>query len=116
MITLTPLAGETLRKIRRENSLPETAAVRIGVTRDGCEGSGTAFRYLLDFDAEPAKDGDQIFESESLRILVDRESLPHLDGLELDVRQEFGAAKFLFRNPRAHHACGCGKTFSEERR
>lgn len=113
MITLTDGAGDALRHMRKENDLPETAALRIGITTEGCEGSGTKFRYFMDFDAEPAKQADHVFESGGLRILVDQESLPHIDGLQLDVQQQFGGARFLFRNPQAAHSCGCGHTFSE---
>lgn len=116
MITLTPLAGEVVKKIKQQEKLPEAAALRLGVTREGCDGGGTEFRYVLDFDANPAKPQDHAFESEGIRILVDGESLPHLDDLQLDVRQEMGSVKFLFRNPRAKHSCGCGHTFSEEKK
>jgi iron-sulfur cluster assembly protein len=114
VITLTPLASQALQGILQQEKRPTTTALRVGVTREGCEGSETEFRYLLEFDPDPARPSDQIFESEGLTILVDREGLPHLDGLQLDAQQEFGGVKFLFRNPRAMHSCGCGHTFSEE--
>jgi len=114
VITLTPLANQALQEILQREKLPPPPALRVGVTREGCEGSATQFRYVLDFDPGPARPSDQIFESEGLTILVDHEGLPHLDGLQLDARQEFGGVKFLFRNPRAKHSCGCGHTFSEE--
>src|SRR5262245_1175765 len=71
MVTLTPGAGLALNQMRKENDLPETAALRIGITTEGCEGSGTKFRYFMDFDAEPAKPADHVFESAGFRILVD---------------------------------------------
>lgn len=114
MITLTPLASQALQEILQQQELPSTTALRVGVTREGCEGSATQLRYVLDFDRDPARPSDHILESEGVTILVDHESLPHLDGLQLDARQEFGGVKFLFRNPRAKHSCGCGHTFSEE--
>jgi len=114
MVTLTPTAGQAVRNIVEQEKLPATTALRLGVTKEGCEGSGTQFRYLLDFDPEPARDHDTVFESEGMKILVDTESLPHLSGMQLDVRQEMGGVQFVFRNPKAHHSCGCGHTFSEE--
>jgi len=115
MISVTPQAGEVLRKIKEQEKLPADASLRLGITKEGCEGSGTEFRYVLDFDAAPAKPQDHAFESEGIRILVDDQSLPHLDDLQLDVRLDgMGSVKFLFRNPRAKHSCGCGNTFSEE--
>ena len=114
MITLTPLASQAVREIMRQQELPATAALRVGVTKEGCEGRATQFRYVLGFDPDPAAPSDHVLESEGLTVVVDHESLPHLDGLQLDVRQEFGGLRFLFRNPRATHTCGCGHTFSEE--
>ena len=114
MITLTPTAGEAVRGIIEQEKLPQTTALRLGVTKEGCEGSGTQFRYILDFDAEPARENDTTFESEGLKILVDTESLPHLSGLQLDARQQMGRFQFVFRNPQARHSCGCGHSFSEE--
>lgn len=113
MITLTPSARQAVGEIFAQQELPPTAALRLGVTSEGCEGSGTQFRYVLDFDPNPGKTSDQVFESDGLRIVVDHESLPHLDGLQLDAQPEFGGVRFVFRNPRASHSCGCGRTFSE---
>lgn len=113
MITLTPSARQAVGEILVQQKLPPTAALRLGVTSEGCEGSGTQFRYVLDFDPNPGKPSDQVFESDGLTIVVDRESLPHLEGLQLDVAPEFGGMRFLFRNPHASHSCGCGHTFSE---
>ncbi|MBI3449759.1 MAG: iron-sulfur cluster assembly accessory protein [Acidobacteria bacterium] len=116
MITLTPTAGEVLKKIKSQENIPEQAALRLGVTTEGCEGSGTQFRYVLDFDVNPAKPQDHAFESEGVRILIDDASLPHVNELQLDVRQEMGSVKFLFTNPKAAHSCGCGHTFSEQKK
>lgn len=114
MITLTPLASQAIQEIMRQQNLPATAALRVGLTKEGCEGSATQFRYVLGFEPNPAAPSDHVLESEGLTVFVDYESLPHLDGLQLDVRQEFGGLGFLFRNPLAKHTCGCGHTFSEE--
>lgn len=114
MITLSALAGQMLKQIFTEEKLPANTALRLGVTKDGCSNSGTQLKYALDFDQNPSKPGDNVFESEGVKIYVDKDSLPHLDGLQLDVRQEFGGYQFMFKNPNAKHSCGCGHTFSEE--
>lgn len=114
MVTLTPTALQAVREIIKQENLPATSALRVGVSKDGCEGSGTQFKYVLDFDALPAKPDDNVFEMEGMKILVNNESLPHLTGLQLDVRQRMGGFEFVFRNPKAKHSCGCGHTFSEE--
>ena len=112
MITLTPIAQKYIRAIARQENLPEEAALRLGLVPQGCEGSGTKFRYEIAFDANAAGPDDEVFESEGIHIYIDRRSLPYVDGLELDVRSELGATTLVFRNPMAKHTCGCGHTFS----
>lgn len=114
MITLTPDAAEVAQSILASEDSPAGTALRLGVTSEGCEGSGTKFRYVLALDPDPAKPDDHLFESEGVQIVVSRESLPHLDGLQLAVRPKFGGAEFIFQNPRATHSCGCGHTFSDQ--
>ena len=117
MITLSPMAGEYLLSILKQEKFPKGTTLRLGVTRDGCEGNGTELRYTMGFEAKPATPNDEVSKSEGINIYVDRESLRHLDGLQLDIRQHYlGEAQFLFRNPNAQHSCGCGSTFSEQNR
>ena len=114
MITLSPMAGKYCMALLEQEKFPAGTALRLGVTRDGCEGSGTEFRYALGFEAKPASANDEVFKSEGINIYVDRESLRHLDGLQLDIRQHhLGEIQFIFWNPQARHSCGCGHTFSE---
>ena len=112
MLTLTPKAREVIRQNIREEKLPPTTALRVGITREGCEGSGTEFRYVLEIDSKLPRKSDEVFESEGVTLHVDRESLPHVDGLTLDVLQEVTGTKFIFHNPNAKRGCGCGQTFS----
>ena len=113
MITITPNAAEAVRTVVANEKYPADTALRVGITREGCEGSGTQFRYVMGLDPNPSRPDDQVFGIEGIRIVVDRESLPHLEGLQLDVQQTPEGAAFVFVNPRAKHSCGCGQTFSE---
>ena len=113
MITITPNAAEAVRTAITKQQLPPHTLLRVGITRDGCEGSGTQFRYVMGLDPNPAKPSDQVFGIEGIRVVVDLQSLPHLEGLQLDVQQTPQGMAFAFVNPRAKHSCGCGQTFSE---
>ena len=114
MVTLSTKAAEVVKGVKEKDNVPDGAALRLGITQDGCEGSGTPWRYQMDFDAEPPKEGDKVFDSEGVKVYVDQESLPRLQGLQLDVVEDLSGKRFLFRNPNAGHSCGCGKTFSEK--
>ena len=74
VITLTPSARQAVGEILAQQELPPTAALRMGVTTEGCEGRATQFKYVLDFDPNPGKASDQVFESDGLTIVVDHES------------------------------------------
>lgn len=114
MITLTPKAAEQVRGIMKQENVPPGSALRLAVTKDGCGDSGTQFRYDMSLDARAADPKDTIFEAEGIRLFVNADSLPHLDGLQLDSRETTQGVEFVFNNPHARHGCGCGKTFSEE--
>lgn len=85
-----------------------TVGLRVGVRGGGCSG----FQYQLAFDDQ--HDGDAIFEDQGLRILVDAQSLPYVDGSEIDYVDSLQGAGFQVNNPNVVAACGCGSSFRVE--
>ncbi|MCU1348781.1 MAG: iron-sulfur cluster assembly accessory protein [Acidobacteria bacterium] len=81
------------------------AGLRVGVQGGGCSG----FQYQLAFDEQ--KDGDVVFESHGLRLLVDGPSLPYVDGSTIDYVDSLQGAGFQVVNPNVVAACGCGSSF-----
>jgi iron-sulfur cluster assembly protein len=47
-----------------------------------------------------------------VRVLVDAQSLPMVDGTELDWVREGLNEGFKFNNPNAAGTCGCGESFT----
>jgi len=47
----------------------------------------------------------------SLRILVDRHSLPYVDGADVDYVDGLMGSGFQIANPNVEAACGCGTSF-----
>jgi iron-sulfur cluster assembly protein len=82
-----------------------SAGLRVGVRGGGCSG----FQYQLAFDEQ--RDGDVIFESSGLKILVDTQSLPYVDGSSIDYVESLQGAGFQVNNPNVVAACGCGSSF-----
>ena len=82
-----------------------TAGLRVGVRGGGCSG----FQYQLAFDEQ--RDGDVVFEDHGLRILVDGQSLPYVDGSAIDYVDSLQGAGFQVNNPNVVAACGCGSSF-----
>ena len=81
------------------------AGLRVGVRGGGCSG----FQYQLAFDEH--RDGDIVFEDHGLRILVDSQSLPYVDGSSIDYVDSLQGAGFQVNNPNVVAACGCGSSF-----
>ncbi len=104
-ITLTPAAADRVRHFLSERG--HGVGLRLGVRKTGCSG----FAYVVNY-ADAVEPGDQVFDSEGVRVLVDAESLGLIDGTEVDfVRQGLNEA-FRFRNPNMRGECGCGESFS----
>ena len=81
--------------------------LRLGVKTSGCSGMA----YLLEF-ADAANDGDLLFDSHGVTVVVDPLSLPYLAGTQLDYVREGLNEGFKFDNPNAASSCGCGESFT----
>ena len=88
-----------------QGEVAENAGLRVGVKGGGCSG----FQYQLAFDE--LKDGDVVFESHGLKLLVDGPSLPYVDGSQIDYVDSLQGAGFQVSNPNVTAACGCGSSF-----
>lgn len=104
-ITLTESAARRVRAYleKRDGAL----GLRLGVKKSGCSG----FSYQVDY-AETVCPDDLVFEDHGVKVVVNREQMPYLDGTEVDfVRQGLNEA-FRFRNPNIKEECGCGESFT----
>jgi iron-sulfur cluster assembly accessory protein len=84
-------------------------ALRVAVQPGGCSG----LRYQLFFD-ERSLDGDAIqsYEDGSVRVVVDRMSVPYLAGATIDFVDSIEKQGFTIDNPNAGSSCACGDSFS----
>jgi iron-sulfur cluster assembly protein len=102
-IIITPEAAEQIRNIRRENQIPDTHGLRIGIQSGGCCGSS----YSLAFD-DKVEATDRVFQSEGVSIYVDEENLGSLSGTTLEFVDGPNGKGFRFDNPNQSKSCGCG--------
>jgi iron-sulfur cluster assembly protein len=109
-IILTPEAAEQIRNIRRENQIPDTHGLRIGIQSGGCCGSS----YMLAFDDKVAAT-DKVIQSEGVSIFVDEEDLAGLSGTTLEYIDGPHGKGFRFDNPNQSKTCGCGENSNEEK-
>jgi iron-sulfur cluster assembly protein len=104
-IQLTESAAERVRSFILARG--RGVGLRLGVKKTGCSG----FAYVVNY-AESIGSGDTVFEDRGVKVVVDNESLPLVDGTVVDfVRQGLNEA-FRFRNPNVKGECGCGESFT----
>lgn len=107
MVQITESAVKKLKSLKSEEGQPDSAALRVEVKKGGCSG----LSYKMNFD-NISRDGDQAFESNGERIIVDSQSLLYLAGMELDYSGGLNGKGFVFNNPNASKNCGCGSSFN----
>ncbi|MSP90558.1 MAG: iron-sulfur cluster assembly accessory protein [Myxococcales bacterium] len=102
------VSGEALARLQTIAAEQGVALVgiRVGVTGGGCSG----LSYVLDFESK-SRLGDTVL-GEHPKIFVDRKSLVFLRGTILDFQGGLNGKGFVFTNPNAKAACGCGSSFS----
>ncbi len=107
MITVNDSAKAQVAKLLADENYPEGSFVRVGVEGGGCSG----LMYQLNFDNE-MKEGDQVFEDNGVKVVVDKKSFLYLIGTELQYTGGLNGKGFVFSNPNASRTCGCGESFS----
>jgi iron-sulfur cluster assembly protein len=81
--------------------------LRVGIKKTGCSG----FAYVVNY-ADAINPEDAVFEARGVKVVVDPQSLPLIDGTVVDfVKQGLNEA-FKFQNPKAKGECGCGESFN----
>lgn len=103
-ITLTEKAASRVQAFVAKRAC---LGLRLAVKTSGCSGMAYALEY-----ADTANEGDQLFESHGVTLIVDAKSMPYLDGIELDFVREGLNEGFKFNNPNAKTQCGCGESFT----
>ncbi len=104
-IFLTPQA---LNHVRRYAAREGRQMLRLDLTRTGC--SGWAHEVSLADQAD--QENDLVFSQDDVKVVVRREILPMLDGTRIDFITQGLNRVFVFDNPQAGEACGCGESFT----
>lgn len=104
MLALTESAIDAVRKVIAQEEA--VRGLRIAVASGGCSG----FRYMMGLEVAE-QDGDTVLTFDGVTVFVDSDSLPLLDGTQVDFVDGLSGAGFTFSNPNAAKTCGCGKSF-----
>ena len=99
------LAGQKVRALLEAEGRSDVS-LRIAVQPGGCSG----LIYQLYFD-DRVLDGDAVRDFGGVEVVVDRMSVPYLDGATIDFVDTISQQGFTIDNPNAGGSCACGDSF-----
>ena len=104
------MRAQTESAARRISELLEgkdATAVRVGIKARGCNG----LSYTMNYATEKAKLEEEV-EAHGVRVLVEARAVMHIVGTTMDYVEDDLTSEFVFHNPNAEAACGCGESFT----
>lgn len=105
-VILTPNAEARIATLMA--SAPEgTLGLKLSTPRRGCSG----LAYSVDYVSEAAGFDERI-ETPAGPFFIDAASVLYLIGSTMDWVEDDFTAGFVFENPNAKGACGCGESFT----
>lgn len=104
-VALTDVAAAKVKSLLEQEGRDDLR-LRIAVQPGGCSG----LIYQLYFD-ERFLDGDATRGFGGVEVIVDRMSVPYLDGATIDFADTIEQQGFTIDNPNAAGSCACGDSF-----
>lgn len=104
-VQLTPTAAGKVKSLLEQEGRDDLR-LRLAVQPGGCSG----LIYQLYFD-ERLLDGDARVGFGGVEVVVDRMSVPYLDGATVDFEDTIQKQGFTIDNPNAQGSCACGDSF-----
>ncbi len=105
-LTLTQTANRRIADLMAKAPVG-TIGVKLSTPRRGCSG----LAYSVDYVSEAASFDERI-ETPGGVLFVDGASVLYLIGSVMDWVEDDFTAGFVFNNPNAKGACGCGESFT----
>ena len=105
VVSLTDAAAAKLAELTKEETSPEIG-LRVYVYSGGCSG----YRYGMMLEDQPTAD-DNVLHANGVRVYIDNNSVPLIQGSQIDYVDTLMGAGFTVNNPNAVSGCGCGSSF-----
>lgn len=105
-LLLTPTAEARIAELMARAPV-DAIGVRLSTPRRGCSGLAYSVDYVT-----AASAADERIETTGGTLFVDGASILYLIGSRMDWVEDDFAAGFVFANPNAKGACGCGESFT----
>ncbi|MCI5825062.1 MAG: iron-sulfur cluster insertion protein ErpA [Arcanobacterium sp.] len=104
-VLLTDAAAAKVKSLIEQEGRDDLR-LRVAVQPGGCSG----LMYQLYFD-ERNLEGDAVRAFGDVEVVVDRMSVPYLDGATIDFADTIERQGFTIDNPNAVGTCACGESF-----
>ncbi len=104
MVNITAVAEQKIKELMAEEK--DIVGLRVYVRGGGCHG----YQYGMAFESKMAED-DTIIEKGEVKLIMDSQSAPLLQGAEVDYVDSVQGSGFSIKNPQAKTTCGCGSSF-----
>jgi iron-sulfur cluster assembly accessory protein len=104
-VSLSDTAADKVRSLLEQEGRDDLR-LRVAVQPGGCSG----LIYQLYFD-ERLLDGDVTRDFDGVEVVVDKMSVPYLDGASIDFEDTIQKQGFTIDNPNASGSCACGDSF-----
>ncbi|MCL1899760.1 MAG: iron-sulfur cluster insertion protein ErpA [Promicromonosporaceae bacterium] len=105
-VILTDVASAKVKHLLAQEGRDDLR-LRVSVQPGGCSG----LIYQLYFD-ENLEEGDTLAEFDGVEVVVDKMSVPYLDGATVDFADTIEKQGFTIDNPNAGSSCACGGSFA----
>jgi iron-sulfur cluster assembly accessory protein len=104
-VGLSDVAANKVRSLLSQEGRDDLR-LRVAVQPGGCSG----LIYQLYFD-ERLLDGDAVVDFDGVEVVVDKMSVPYLEGASIDFEDTIQKQGFTIDNPNAGGSCACGDSF-----
>jgi iron-sulfur cluster assembly protein len=105
MLSMTDKAAVKAKELFEQKGVTE-GGLRVFVVGGGCSGYQYGMALAREFDDE-----DLVVEHSGIKLVVDPDSAPLLEGAEIDYVDDLMKAGFTIFNPNAVKSCACGTSF-----
>ncbi len=106
-VEISENAAQQIKYFAAKEGITENIGLRVAVKGGGCSG----LTYDLSI-TDQERESDKIVEQYGVKVMVDKKSYIYLVGTQLDFSGGLNGKGFVFENPNAKKACGCGTSFA----
>ena len=98
------ITDEAIQQLLHKQSKEGWTNIRLGITGGGCAG----FEYIFDSINDAGDSNDIFLDYGKFGVVIDKISVPYINGMTLHYVKEGLNEVFKFINPKEKDSCGCG--------